>query len=580
MSIIEPEKEFIRLMVCEDGNMKAEWFVHQWRKDFVKVYQSIGEDGLNIRLIGWKGTSQVSRNDAFFLDIITEIYRGSISLPEISQYNFIQAEIGVGNADRFFPFFSSNTLKVEGRRIAPAETADLIWTPLNMVSKEKWQQLAAGYTFYEKPSSALLKTRQFKSGTFQETVISDVFYSVDSSHNLLLHEEIKNNYHIIMLSWECPPAVIGGLGQHVWHLSKQLIKAGHLVSLVTPHCLGAPETETVEGITIYRAKEVECTYDDFHLFVAQTNMNLVDQVGNLTSNKMFTIIHAHDWLVGFAARALKGFMTLPLVSTIHALEQGRSNLENPIQLQTARWEESLIQNSDALIVCSTFMKKEVERKIQGEKEVRVIPNGVQLSNEESESVSDFLNRKSYTNLALFLGRMVPEKGITTLIEAAKKIHENHPECLFILAGKGPYLSDYQALVCQAGLEKTILFVGYLNEREKATLLKRCDMLLVPSIYEPFGIVAIEGMAAGKPVLAARTGGLSSIIKDGESGLLFEPGDAVDLSEKVSAILENPSLSASLGEKALNEVKQKYNWEDVRDQTEAVYETTVTSSSVQ
>ncbi|WP_226680079.1 glycosyltransferase family 4 protein [Sutcliffiella horikoshii] len=579
MSIIEPKKEFIRLIVGDDGDMKVEWVVHQWREDFVKVYQSLGEEGLNIRLIGWKGSSQVSRNDVFFLDIITEMNHGSISLPEYRKCKFIRAEIGVGRADRFFPFFESNTLKVEGMKRA-TETADLVWTPLRMIGKGKWQQLAAGYTYYEKPSSELQKARQFKSGTFQETVTSDVFYSVHSSHNLLLHEEIKYKYHIIMLSWECPPAVLGGLGQHVWQLSKQLAKAGHIVSLVTPHCLGAPETETVEGITVYRAKEVECTYDDFHLFVAQTNMNLVERVRNFPSNKKFTLIHAHDWLVGFAARALKGFMTLPLVSTIHALEQGRSNLEYPIQIQTAKWEESLIHNSDALIVCSSFMKREVENKIHGKKEVRVIPNGVSLLNEESDSVSDFLNRKSYTFLALFLGRMVPEKGITTLIDAAKKIHVTHPECLFILAGKGPYLSDYQALVCQAGLEKTILFVGYLNEREKATLLKRCDLLLVPSIYEPFGIVAIEGMAAAKPVIAARTGGLSSIIKDGESGLMFEPGDADDLSKKILSIIENPTLGAILGEMALNEVKQKYNWEDVRDQTEKVYETTVTTSSVQ
>ncbi|WP_404443621.1 glycosyltransferase family 4 protein [Sutcliffiella horikoshii] len=579
MSIIEPKKEFIRLMFCDDGNMKAEWVVHQWRKDFVKVYQSSGEDGLNIRLIGWKRSSQVSRKDVFFLDILTEMNHGSITLPEIKDYTFIRAEIGVGKEEVFFPFFQSNKLKVEGGRRAAGET-EAIWTPINVIDKEKWQQMSAAYTYYAKSPYELLKARQLNDGTFQETVTSDVFYSEHQSHNHLLHEEIKYTYHIIMLSWECPPAVLGGLGQHVWQLSKQLAKAGHLVSLVTPHCLGAPETETVEGVTIYRAKEVECTYEDFHLFVAQTNMNLVERVRNLSSRNQFSVLHAHDWLVGFAARALKGFMALPLVSTIHALEEGRSSLEYSIQLQTAKWEESLIRNSDALIVCSSFMKTEVKKKMIGKKEVRVIPNGVHLSKEESESVSDFLNRKSYTHLALFLGRMVPEKGIATLLDATKKIHETHPECLFILAGKGPYMSDYQSLVCQAGLEKTMLFVGYLNDREKATILKRCDMLVVPSNYEPFGIVAIEGMAAGKPVIAARTGGLSSIIKDGETGLLFEPGDAMDLSKKISSIIENPTLSASFGEKALNEVKQKYNWEDVRDETEAVYETTVTTSSVQ
>jgi len=580
MSIIESKKEFIKLMWNSDGVLKAEWVVHQWRKDFVKFYQSLEEEGLVIRLIGWKGSSQVSRNDVFFLDIITEMNDGSISLPEISEYYFIRAEIGVGKADGFFPFFQSNKLKVEGTNKCERLETGAVWTPINMIDKGKWQQLAAGYTYYEKSPTELQKARQFNSETFQETVTSDVFYSVQSSHNLLLHEEIKHKYHIVMLSWEFPPEVIGGLGQHVWQLSRQLAKAGHQVSLVAPHCLGAPEEETVEGIKVYRAKEVEIVYDDFHLFVAQTNMNLVERVRSISSYNNITLIHAHDWLVGFAARALQNSMKLPIVSTIHALEEGRSNLKTQLQLQTAKWEELLIQHSDVLIVCSTFMKKEVEKKISDKGKVYLIPNGVELSNEESDSIKDFLNRRSFSHLVLFLGRMVPEKGITTLIDAAKIIQKTYPECVFILAGKGPYLSDYKALVRQAGLENHMLFIGYVNEREKATLLRRCDMLIVPSSYEPFGIVAIEGMAAGKPVIASRTGGLSSIINDGETGLVFDPGDVSGLSENISTLMEDPTLCAKLGEKALNEVKQKYNWEDVRDQTEAVYETTVTTSSVQ
>ncbi|WP_053073723.1 glycosyltransferase family 4 protein [Bacillus sp. LL01] len=421
---------------------------------------------------------------------------------------------------------------------------------------------------------------QLVSGPFQQTVTSDVFYSVNQSHNHLLQEENKRKYHIVMLAWEFPPAIIGGLGQHVWELSRQLAQVGHQVMVVTPHTLGAPQMETVEGVTVYRAKEVESSYDDFHLFVAQTNMNLAERVRALSDQYRLDIIHAHDWLVGFAARALKKSLAIPIVSTIHALEEGRSNLELSIQQRTNKWEVALINDSDVLIVCSPFMKKEVEKKIRDKKAIHIIPNGVQLSHGTSESIMDFLNRKSYSHLVLFLGRMVPEKGITTLIEAARKILEKHPECLFVIGGKGPFLSEYKAKVLNLGLEENILFIGFLNEVEKATMLQQCDILVVPSLYEPFGIVAIEGMAAGKPVIAAMTGGLSSIIEDEETGLLFNPGDGLDLSEKIKFSLGNPSVCATLGEKAMKEVKQKYNWEDVRDQTEAVYETTVTTSSVQ
>lgn len=418
------------------------------------------------------------------------------------------------------------------------------------------------------------------SYTFQESVTSEVFYSVNQSHNHFLHEEKKHIYTIVMLSWEFPPAVIGGLGRHVWELSKSLAHAGHHVMVVTPHTLGAPSMETVEGVEVYRAKAAVCCYDDFHLFVAQTNMHLVEQVNVLSGKYRIDLIHAHDWLVGFAARFLKDSMSLPVISTIHALEDGRSNLEDAIQQRTDTWEELLINDSEVLIVCSAFMQKEVEKKTRDNKSIHIIPNGVQLSFKKSESILDFISRRCYSHLVLFMGRLVPEKGIDTLIDAARKILEEKPDCIFVVAGKGPLLSEYKMEVSRVGLENKILFIGFLNEVEKATMLRLSDMLVVPSLYEPFGMVALEGMTAGIPVIASRTGGMATIIEHERTGLLFSPGNAPELSEKIKGLLENPEWSKKLGINAMDEVKQKYNWEDVREQTEAVYESTITTSSVQ
>ncbi len=422
--------------------------------------------------------------------------------------------------------------------------------------------------------------RTTDSSIFQESVTSEVFYSVKQPHNHFLHEEKKHTFTIVMLSWEFPPAVIGGLGRHVWELAKQLAHTGHHVLVVTPHTLGAPSMETVEGVEVYRAKEVACSYDDFHLFVAQTNMNMVEQVRVLSSQYKLDLVHAHDWLVGFAARYLKESLKLPTISTIHALEEGRSNLDLPFEQLTNQWEDLLINDSDVLIVCSDFMKKQVEIKTRDNKAIHIIPNGVQISRKKSESILGFFGKRSYSHLVLFMGRLVPEKGITTLIDAARITLEKHPECIFIIAGKGPLLSEYKKEVSRLGLERSILFIGFLNEAEKAAMLELADMLVVPSLYEPFGMVVLEGMAAGKPVIAAKTGGMISIIEHERTGVFFSPGNVSDLSERINGLLENQELRTTLGVNAINEVIQKYNWEDVRDQTEAVYKSTVTTSSVQ
>ncbi|MCM3617823.1 glycosyltransferase family 4 protein [Sutcliffiella horikoshii] len=578
----ESAEEYIHLAVNEAGNIQFEWNLLDWRKDFVQVYQPASAERIIVRLIGWKGSLQTDGNPSFFLDILTDKNQGSLELPDVSVFKTIRVELGVGKGRGFFPFFVSEDLDLEWNRKQSLSPSDE-WSPLKLIDKQKWESLSATYTYYGNGRSAHSSQRtvyDLDPDIFQESVTPEVFYSVNHSHNHFLHEEKKHTFTIVMLSWEFPPAVMGGLGKHVWELSKQLAHAGHQVLVVTPHTLGAPPVETVEGVKVFRAREVSCFYDDFHLFAAQTNMKLVEQVRILINRYNMDLIHAHDWLVGFAARHLKAVTAIPVISTIHALENGRSNLSEPMQQRTNQWEGLLINDSDVLIVCSDYMKKEVTRKTKNNKAIHIIPNGVHISPNKNESLMEFFTKKSYSHLFLYMGRLVPEKGVDTLIAAARETLETYPDCLFIIAGKGPLLPELKGEVCRLGLEKRVLFIGFLNEAEKATMLQLADMMIVPSLYEPFGIVAIEGMAAGKPVIAARTGGMAYIIEHGKTGLLFSPGNSTELSEKITLLLENPEWRIKFGRNAMDEVKRKYSWEDVREQTEAVYRSSVTTSSVQ
>ncbi|KMJ60117.1 hypothetical protein AB685_04595 [Bacillus sp. LL01] len=150
MSNKELKKEFLHLVLNDNGKLQAEWQVHQWRKDFVKVYQQIAAETLILRLIGWKTSLQPRRKEAYFLDIMTDKDRGSLVLPEVSEYTIIRAEIGVGAGSAFFPFFLSNDMRVEWSHQHHVGSSSVEWTPLNLIDKRKWQSLSASYTYYEK----------------------------------------------------------------------------------------------------------------------------------------------------------------------------------------------------------------------------------------------------------------------------------------------------------------------------------------------------------------------------------------------------------------------------------------------
>ncbi|MGD6832268.1 glycosyltransferase [Sutcliffiella halmapala] len=432
---------------------------------------------------------------------------------------------------------------------------------------------------------AIFNLEKKKEATFPEVDRKELFYSSIQSHNHLIRVEKKTGkQRILMLSWEFPPSVVGGLGKHVWELANSLTMEGHDVTVLTPSFVGAPNYELCNSIHVHRIKEFHQTLDDFHLYVARFNMNMVEKAMELNAQSDFTIIHAHDWMVGLAARSIKDSLSIPLITTIHASETGRLNGKRPTLLQemTIQQEEDLISYSDRVIVCSDYMEKELQREFAFRKEkFAVIPNGVSKVEEieESENIKLLLERYTHNRLVLALGRMVPEKGFDLFIDSAATILKDYPDCLFVAGGKGPLLDTYRNRVIQLELEKSIMFVGFLYEKEKTTMLKQCDLMIVPSTYEPFGIVALEAMMAGKPVIASRTGGLATILEDKFSGLYFEPGKVEQLVGQIANVLEDPALGKRLGENAREIALKEYDWEDVRRKTEYIYESTITTSSV-
>lgn len=378
---------------------------------------------------------------------------------------------------------------------------------------------------------------------------------------------------VLILSWEYPPLIIGGIAPHVYELSRHLKDERTEIHVVTNSAPQSPIFETEKGVFVHRVNSYE-NLTDFEDWVLQFNLAIVDYVKTqLLGNVRFDFIHAHDWLVGYAAILLRHQLNLPLVTTIHATEYGRNQgLFTPQQQAIHTIENELVSLSDKVIVCSSYMKREVcSVHAIDEERIEVIPNGIDLSSlelKESHSFERALYARAEEKIVLFIGRLVKEKGVQVLLESAREVLLAFPECKFIIAGRGPMYSELEGMATD--LDSHVLFTGFVKNQEKNFLLEIADVCVFPSLYEPFGIVAIEAMGSGTPIVVSDVGGLAEIVEDGRTGLISAPGNAYKLAENILRILRDSSFASRIAEAGRMETELNYDWSSIASRTKEVY----------
>ncbi|MCL6635542.1 MAG: glycosyltransferase family 4 protein, partial [Peptococcaceae bacterium] len=296
---------------------------------------------------------------------------------------------------------------------------------------------------------------------------------------------------VLMLSWEYPPRNVGGLARHVYDLTRALARGGVEVHLVTCGGQGAPDYERVEGVHVYRVAPYHVSSPDFVTWVVQFNVAMLERAFPLLEEiGEVNILHAHDWLVAYAARAIKHGRRLPLVVTIHATEYGRNGgLHNDTQRHISDIEWWLTYEAWRVICCSRFMKGEVRHVFQlPDDKVRVIQNGVDPANfaEKSRNVrrSDFAAADE--KIVFYVGRLVREKGVQVLLDAAPEILSQHHNTKFVIAGKGPYEESLRRQAAYLGIANRVYFTGYIDDGLRNSLYHWADVAVFPSLYEPFG----------------------------------------------------------------------------------------------
>lgn len=380
-----------------------------------------------------------------------------------------------------------------------------------------------------------------------------------------------------MLSWEFPPRIVGGIAPHVYNLSCDLVSKGVDVHVVTCDFPGAKKSEEINGIQVLRVDSSEISSPNFATWVYLMNVYMQSEAADLM-NRLggnVDVLHAHDWLVANAAIGLKHIFRVPLVVTIHSTEMGRRNgLHTDYEIMIHQTEKWLSREAWRVVCCSKYMTSHVKSAFGlPDEKVVIIPNGVDINGfPQGHEQLEF--RRSFASddekIILFVGRLVYEKGVQVLVNAMPKVLAK-VNAKFVIVGDGYLKNSLMEQVNRMSLGHKVFFTGFIDDQILRKLYGCADVCVVPSLYEPFGITALEAMAAKVPLVVADSGGLSEIVAHDRTGVKVFPNNADSLAWGITRVLLNPAYSAWIRTNAHHEVLDKYTWTKAGEKVKILYQ---------
>jgi glycogen(starch) synthase len=384
---------------------------------------------------------------------------------------------------------------------------------------------------------------------------------------------------VLMLSWEYPPIVEGGLARHVRKLAEALVALGLEVHVLTRGSGRLAAVEERHGVTIHRIREPDFPRGDLDAFIAWVErMNADFQAAGeaLAERVGIDLVHSHDWLVAGAGEALARGLGVPWLVTVHATEHGRHQgwVDKWPQSHIHGVERRMVRRADGVIACSHFMRGHVTEVFGVDpSHVRAIPNGIDPADLQAADDLPRLRARFAApdeRLVLLIGRLVYEKGFHTALDALANLVKRPGKVRFLIAGTGTAEAELKAQAQQLGLTSHGTFAGWIGDDLLHSLYRIADVCVVPSIYEPFGLVALEAMASGCPTVVADTGGLREVVPgDGRVGLRFRARSSRSLAYMIRKLLVDEELRGRLAAEASEHVL-RFDWADVGRQTLAVY----------
>jgi glycosyltransferase involved in cell wall biosynthesis len=379
-----------------------------------------------------------------------------------------------------------------------------------------------------------------------------------------------------MLSWEFPPRLVGGISRHVEGLSNALVQMGNEVHVITLDFPKTPSYEENEGVHIHRVP-VETPATDFSSWVFLFNHFFEKRVGNIVNRSgPPDILHIHDWLTVVSGVSLKHLLRRPLIMTFHSTEIMRSSGKRSIgsdMISSLEWWGAY--ESTSVIGVSKYMKNHVESIFNlPANKVKMIYNGIDLSKFKIKVDKNVIRNKLGINLSdkiiLAVGRLTWQKGFDILINSFPKILAEIPQAKLVIIGNGYMRIELENLAQKNEVLDKVIFPGFVSDHELVSYLRSSDVLVIPSRFEPFGMVALEGMCSNIPTVVSGIEGLSEIIRDQVDGLFVDPNNLGSVAQAVLKILKDPVNSQNMVINAMKRVN-KFSWKSIAKKTFQTYD---------
>jgi starch synthase len=390
---------------------------------------------------------------------------------------------------------------------------------------------------------------------------------------------------VALLTREFPPEVYGGAGVHIEYLSRELAR---LVD-VSVYCFGESRASPLVATAYQPWSEIPPHRHGSALRTMSVGLRMAADVEGVD------VVHSHTWYANFGGHLSQLLYDIPHVLTAHSLEPFRPWKAEQLGAGYALssfCERSAMDAADAVIAVSEAMRRDVLQaypRVDPDR-VHVIHNGIDPVEYRRDARTDVLERYGIdpvTPTVMFLGRVTRQKGLTHLVDAIPRIA---PGAQIVLCAGEPDTAEFGAeLRDRVGrLQQDRGGVFWIREMlarpDVVQLLSHADVFVCPSVYEPFGIINLEAMACGLPVVASATGGIPEIVVDGETGYLvpFKAGGdafgsprdpmrfAGDLAERVNDLLDHPDRASAFGEAGRGRVLEHFSWRTVAERTVALY----------
>jgi len=407
---------------------------------------------------------------------------------------------------------------------------------------------------------------------------------------------------IVHFSWEYPPVIYGGLGTFTTEITKKQVECGNDVTVFSLNRDNALATsDQLNGVEVYRPKTLDLSipfylcadhdlrawgsYFKFFADVLSYNIMSASQLVNVLVRKnrrSFSIVDAHDWLGIMGGMVAKKELNIPLIFHVHSTEVGRSVGRGSHTIKDIEFEGG--QSADCIITVSNAMADELLKLGFPNDKIRTCWNGVDPAKYNPECVSNddrLALRRSYgvadnETLLFFIGRLVTVKGADRLIRAMPLVLKDFPNTKLLILGIGDMDHELRTLADGLGIHDKIIFrTEFVNEEQRIRHYAAADVVVLPSLYEPFGIVCTEAMSMGKPtVVGARgTNGMrEQVISTGEKqcGIHINPFEPKDIAWGVIQVLQLNDKGAEWGKRARQRVLEEFSWDIVVKRTLDIY----------